>query len=117
MVYAVLHTVIHRLPHPTPLYPTIPAPLPSSRLLFDSVGGVEDCQARQLRTICPPAESFVTDPARILRGVRLAARASELLRGDVLLWSGVLMRWHCLGQRPLMLLPVPAWLTAADHIP
>lgn len=49
------------------------------------MGGLEDCQARRLRTICPPAESFVTDPARILRGVRLAARASELLRGDVLL--------------------------------
>ncbi|PRW33128.1 CCA-adding enzyme-like [Chlorella sorokiniana] len=49
---------------------------PFSRLLFDSVGGLEDCQARRLRTICPPAESFATDPARILRGVRLAARAS-----------------------------------------
>ncbi|KAL4440032.1 hypothetical protein ABPG75_003033 [Micractinium tetrahymenae] len=48
---------------------------PFSRLLFDSVGGVEDCAARRLRTICPPGESFTKDPARILRGVRLAARA------------------------------------------
>lgn len=58
-----------------------PSPLHTlrSRLLFDSVGGVEDCQARRLRTICPPAESFAADPARILRGVRLAARASELV--------------------------------------
>ncbi|EFN52867.1 hypothetical protein CHLNCDRAFT_58740 [Chlorella variabilis] len=48
---------------------------PFSRLLFDSVGGVADCQARRLRTICPPQQSFAADPARILRGVRLAARA------------------------------------------
>jgi hypothetical protein len=58
--------------------PTPPAP-PRSRLLFDSVGGVADCQARRLRTICPPRESFQADPARILRGVRLAARAGECL--------------------------------------
>ncbi len=59
--------------------PPILLPIPSwnSRLLFDSVGGLEDCRARRLRTICPPAESFAADPARILRGVRLAARASE----------------------------------------
>lgn len=52
-------------------------PLPRSRLLFDSVGGLEDCEARRLRTICPPADSFAADPARILRGVRLASRAGE----------------------------------------
>lgn len=39
------------------------------------MGGVADCAARRLRTICPPADSFAADPARILRGVRLAARA------------------------------------------
>ncbi|KAI3431678.1 hypothetical protein D9Q98_004724 [Chlorella vulgaris] len=55
---------------------------PFSRLLFDCVGGVADCEARRLRTICPPRESFETDPARILRAVRLAARAGLALDGD-----------------------------------
>jgi hypothetical protein len=50
---------------------------PFNRLLFDAVGGVGDCAARRLRTICPPGESFERDPARILRGVRLAARAGK----------------------------------------
>lgn len=58
----------------TSLAPPRPVP-PRSRLLFDSVGGVADCGARRLRTIAPAAESFKQDPARILRGVRLAARA------------------------------------------
>ena len=49
---------------------------PFSRILFDYVGGVQDCTTRTLRTINPsPAASFAHDPARILRAVRLAARA------------------------------------------
>lgn len=48
---------------------------PFGRILYDYVGGVADCRARLLRTLGPPADSFFQDPARILRGVRLAARA------------------------------------------
>lgn len=66
-------------PHlPAPTAGAPPSPPPCSRLLFDAVGGVADCEARRLRTICPPDESLTKDPARILRGLRLAARAGEL---------------------------------------
>ncbi len=43
-------------------------------MLYDYVGGVGDCTLRMLRTICDPMRSFSDDPARMLRGVRLAAR-------------------------------------------
>jgi len=43
-------------------------------VLFDYVGGVQDCERGLLRTIVPPDGSFETDPARILRAVRLKAR-------------------------------------------
>ena len=47
---------------------------PFSRVLFDYVGGMGDCERRVLRTIQPPGDSFREDPARILRAIRLAAR-------------------------------------------
>lgn len=47
---------------------------PFTRILFDYVGGVEDCQNTVIRTIGSPAESFKHDPARILRAIRLSSR-------------------------------------------
>lgn len=47
---------------------------PFSRVLFDYVDGVGDCERRVLRTIQSPGDSFREDPARILRAIRLATR-------------------------------------------
>ena len=47
---------------------------PFSRVLFDYVDGMRDCERRVLRTIQPPGDSFREDPARILRAIRLATR-------------------------------------------
>ncbi|KAL6782774.1 PAP4 [Auxenochlorella protothecoides x Auxenochlorella symbiontica] len=52
---------------------------PFSRTLYDYVGGLQDCRNRVLRTIGPAAPSFQTDPARMLRALRLAARAGLAL--------------------------------------
>ena len=51
---------------------------PCSGLIYDYVGGVLDCERRVLRTVMDPYQSFLTDPARMLRGVRLAASAGEI---------------------------------------
>ena len=48
---------------------------PFSRILYDYCGGMQDCKERTLRTIESPFVSFRQDPARILRAIRLAARA------------------------------------------
>ncbi|XP_024530929.1 uncharacterized protein LOC112346362 isoform X1 [Selaginella moellendorffii] len=47
---------------------------PFERTLFDYVGGLPDLEKKKVRTIIPPDESFAEDPARLLRGVRIAAR-------------------------------------------
>ncbi|KAA6424894.1 MAG: polynucleotide adenylyltransferase family, partial [Trebouxia sp. A1-2] len=47
---------------------------PFSHLLFDYVGGMQDCQKRRLRCIKEPAQSFAEDLARMLRAVRLSTR-------------------------------------------
>ena len=41
-----------------------------------------DCETRLLRTIVPPALSLAEDPARLLRGLRLAARAGLEIEGE-----------------------------------
>ena len=51
---------------------------PFSRLLFDYMGGMADCSRRRLHTCKPAEESFSEDPVRILRAVRLSARAGEI---------------------------------------
>ncbi|KAK9803270.1 hypothetical protein WJX72_004041 [[Myrmecia] bisecta] len=48
---------------------------PFSRVLYDYVDGVKDLQRRMLRCIGDPRKSFQQDPARMLRAIRLAARA------------------------------------------
>lgn len=50
---------------------------PFSHLLFDYVGGMQDCQKRRLRCIKEPAQSFAEDPARMLRAVRLSTRIGK----------------------------------------
>lgn len=55
---------------------------PFTRVLFDYVGGVEDCETKTLRTIDPPEVSFGLDPARMLRGLRLAARLGLRIDDD-----------------------------------
>eukprot|EP01025_Chloroclados_australasicus_P066267 TRINITY_DN9096_c0_g2_i3.p1 TRINITY_DN9096_c0_g2~~TRINITY_DN9096_c0_g2_i3.p1 ORF type:complete len:560 (+),score=49.85 TRINITY_DN9096_c0_g2_i3:79-1680(+) len=47
---------------------------PFSRLIFDYVGGMSDIRSRTLRTVIDPYLSFMEDPARMLRAIRLAAR-------------------------------------------
>ena len=42
--------------------------------VIDYVGGLEDLEARLIRTIGDPGIRFQEDPVRILRGIRLAAR-------------------------------------------
>lgn len=72
---------------------------PLSNVLFDYVGGVHDLVARgALRACGEPAASFADDPARVLRGVRVAARVGESWR-------------TCAAQAPVMWgpsLPHPA---------
>ncbi len=50
---------------------------PFSHLLFDYVGGMQDCQKRRLRCIKEPAQSFAEDLARMLRAVRLSTRTGN----------------------------------------
>jgi len=63
---------------------------PFARLLFDYVGGIADCEARTLRTLGPAMESFTQDPARMLRAVRIAARAGLDIEGDTAAALGAL---------------------------
>lgn len=62
--------------------PTLRPPGLCSRMLYDYVGAAADCRMRLLRTIAPPAASFEADPARLLRAVRLAARAGLQIEAD-----------------------------------
>ncbi|PWA41117.1 Poly A polymerase, head domain-containing protein [Artemisia annua] len=47
---------------------------PFARIVYDYIGGMEDIQKAKVRCITPANTSFVEDCARILRGVRIAAR-------------------------------------------
>lgn len=47
---------------------------PFSKILYDYVGGVEDIEKARVQSVISAATSFVEDCARILRGVRIAAR-------------------------------------------
>nr|XP_043612721.1 poly(A) polymerase I isoform X2 [Erigeron canadensis] len=47
---------------------------PFARLVYDYIGGMEDIQKAKVRCIIPANTSFVEDCARILRGIRIAAR-------------------------------------------
>ncbi|CAH1419245.1 unnamed protein product [Lactuca virosa] len=47
---------------------------PFARIVYDYIGGMEDIQKAKVRCIAPANISFVEDCARILRGVRIAAR-------------------------------------------
>jgi len=48
---------------------------PSSEEVWDYVGGVVDIRARRLKLIGPPVTRYREDPVRMLRAVRLAAKA------------------------------------------
>ena len=48
---------------------------PSTEEVWDYVGGVTDMRARRLKLIGPPVTRFREDPVRMLRAVRLAAKA------------------------------------------
>lgn len=50
---------------------------PFSRLLFDYVGGLLDCQRRRLHPCGHPLTTMAEDPPRILRGIRLSARTGQ----------------------------------------
>jgi len=50
---------------------------PFSHLLFDYVGGMQDCQKRRLHCINEPLQSFAEDLARMLRAVRLSIRTGK----------------------------------------
>ncbi|MCC6193457.1 MAG: polynucleotide adenylyltransferase PcnB [Burkholderiales bacterium] len=49
---------------------------PATEEIWDYVGGVTDCRARRLKLIGPPTTRYREDPVRMLRAVRLAAKAS-----------------------------------------
>ncbi len=48
---------------------------PTTAEVWDYVGGVPDVRARRLKLIGPPVTRFREDPVRMLRAVRLAAKA------------------------------------------
>lgn len=48
-----------------------------SNLLYDYTGALPDLRSRMLRAVGGAAASFAADPPRVLRGVRVAARAGE----------------------------------------
>lgn len=57
-------------------------------------GGVADCKSRTLRTIGNAELSFASDPARILRAIRLAARAGSRCCACICdTWCR--SDWHC----------------------
>ncbi|KAA8532215.1 hypothetical protein F0562_032260 [Nyssa sinensis] len=47
---------------------------PFSKAVYDYMGGIEDIREAKVRSVIPASTSFVEDCARILRGVRIAAR-------------------------------------------
>ncbi|KAJ8772392.1 hypothetical protein K2173_027569 [Erythroxylum novogranatense] len=47
---------------------------PYAKLVYDYMGGLEDIRKAKVHTIIPASTSFQDDCARILRGVRIAAR-------------------------------------------
>jgi hypothetical protein len=51
--------------------------------IVDHVGGLEDLQAKHIRTIAPPAVSFAEDPVRMLRAIRFQVRLGFTLDAEV----------------------------------
>uniref|UniRef100_A0A5B7ATI3 Polynucleotide adenylyltransferase n=2 Tax=Davidia involucrata TaxID=16924 RepID=A0A5B7ATI3_DAVIN len=47
---------------------------PFAKTVYDYMGGIEDIRKAKVRSVIPASTSFVEDCARILRGVRIAAR-------------------------------------------
>jgi tRNA nucleotidyltransferase/poly(A) polymerase len=47
---------------------------PQAMTVIDFTGGLEDLQARRIRTISPPQVSFTEDPVRMLRAIRFKIR-------------------------------------------
>ncbi|KAI7749182.1 hypothetical protein M8C21_028237, partial [Ambrosia artemisiifolia] len=47
---------------------------PFARIVYDYIGGMKDIQKAKVRCIIPASTSFAEDCARILRGIRIAAR-------------------------------------------
>ncbi|KAK4264561.1 hypothetical protein QN277_025720 [Acacia crassicarpa] len=47
---------------------------PYDRIVYDYLGGMEDIKKAKVRTVIPASTSFQEDCARILRGIRIAAR-------------------------------------------
>ncbi|XP_057529334.1 uncharacterized protein LOC130807943 [Amaranthus tricolor] len=47
---------------------------PYAKIVYDYIGGIEDIKKSRVRTVIPAFSSFTEDCARILRGVRIAAR-------------------------------------------
>ncbi|CAO2829672.1 unnamed protein product [Amaranthus hypochondriacus] len=47
---------------------------PYAKIVYDYIGGIEDIEKSRVRTVIPAFSSFTEDCARILRGVRIAAR-------------------------------------------
>ncbi|HEX7928760.1 MAG TPA: hypothetical protein VF678_14285 [bacterium] len=56
---------------------------PLDLTLIDFTGGLEDLQARRIRTISPPDVSFTEDPVRMLRAIRFKVRLDFALDPDV----------------------------------
>ncbi|CAI5497967.1 unnamed protein product [Closterium sp. Naga37s-1] len=56
---------------------------PFSGTLYDYVGALHDIKTRVLRTIQPALPSFLDDPVRVLRAMRMAAKARLSLHEDI----------------------------------
>jgi len=63
---------------------------PERGVILDWVGGLEDIEARILRTIGPPAERIAEDPVRSLRAIRFATRLDFRVDPDT--WNAMRSR-------------------------
>ncbi|XP_010656776.1 uncharacterized protein LOC100259104 isoform X2 [Vitis vinifera] len=56
---------------------------PYTKIVYDYMGGMQDIKKAKVRTVIPANISFVEDCARILRGVRIAARLGFRFTKDI----------------------------------
>ena len=73
---------------------------PCSQILFDYFDGLHDIQHKKLRTLGNPDKSFEEDPPRMLRAIRVAARAGEHLVVSSILLSEMSESKPCIFGSP-----------------
>lgn len=58
---------------------------PFDKIVYDYMGGIQDIRKSKMRTVIPANISFAEDCARILRGIRIAARLGFRFTKDIAL--------------------------------